>query len=133
MSRRLPEGTVISTQDCPGCGAVLPVKENSAGGVYFFCAAPVWNAETGKAEKCMTRFNVGRAGSKRIIDDFLANKEEITNVQPEHDEEGKDGTAAADDAAGVTAGAGDGGRGADVAAGTGSGFAGAFRAFFTGA
>jgi hypothetical protein len=89
--RRLPDKTILGEQECPGCGHPVAVKENRAGGVYFYCARVVGERE-GKPERCMTRLNMGRMGSQKIIDQFLATKQEITDVQPQHAAE-QSGTA----------------------------------------
>lgn len=72
-------GTQIGTVDCPGCGTALPLKRNTAGGIYFFCAKAIGtNEKTGKVEKCMTRLNFGRTASRRMIAEFLENKKDTT-------------------------------------------------------
>lgn len=88
MMQDVPSGTQIGVATCPGCGAELPLKKNVAGGVYFYCARVLSrDPATGKAEKCLTRMNIGRTGSRRMIAEFLANKKDITeHAEPENRE-----------------------------------------------
>jgi hypothetical protein len=81
MDSAIPQGTEIGRADCPGCGQSLPVKINKAGCAYFYCAAIV-GERNGKPERCFTRLNVGRVGSQKMIENFLAERQS-QNVQPE--------------------------------------------------
>lgn len=75
----VPAGMQIGVATCPGCGAELPLKKNVAGGVYFYCARILArDPATGRVEKCLTRMNIGRTGSRRMIAEFLANKKDVT-------------------------------------------------------
>ncbi len=131
MTRRLEQGTEIGTVDCPGCEAELPLKENVAGGVYYFCGAVLERNEAGKAtEQCMTRFNYGRAASKRIIDDFLENKEDITDVkEPENREEDTTGHTAGEPTEENITGTDERGAAGDIETGS---FAAGLKHFLTG-
>ena len=71
----IERGTEIGSVECSGCGAEVPLKVNSAGGVYYFCARVV-GERNGKPEKCMTRFNLGRQASERMKQEFLNNQQE---------------------------------------------------------
>lgn len=89
MMQDVPSGTQIGVASCPGCGAEVPLKKNVAGGIYFYCARVLSrDPATGKAEKCLTRMNIGRTGSRRMVQEFLANKKDITehHAEPENRE-----------------------------------------------
>lgn len=93
----IPKGTQIGETECPSCGAALPVKVNAAGCVYFFCAKVIGtNADTGKPEKCFTRFNWGRAHSRKMINEYLKTQKDNENdsTEDKHREENSAGNAA---------------------------------------
>ena len=71
----IERGTEIGSVECSGCGVEVPLKVNSAGGVYYFCARVV-GERNGKPEKCMTRFNLGRQASERMKQEYLNNQQE---------------------------------------------------------
>lgn len=107
--KQVGPGDTIGTVECPGCGADTPLKINAHENVYFFCAKILGtNAVTGKPERCMTRINYGRQGSKKIIEQFLATKKDITDVQHEAGDAGAEDsdTGSTGDAGNDTAGGG---------------------------
>jgi len=89
--KKVEQGSVIGSVECSGCGAEVPLKVNSAGGVYYYCARVVGERK-GKPEKCMTRFNFGRTASERTINEFLNNQEQekTENVKQVEDRQEQD-------------------------------------------
>lgn len=114
VNRALPEGTIIGECDCAGCGTRTPLKENSGGCVYYFCAVIV---DPATKERCYSRHTFGRTASKKMIAEFLAlNPQEKETPDAEHidrieeivtpatEPDGEATSAAADDAGGQPAG-----------------------------
>lgn len=97
---KIEAGAQIGELECPGCGAIVPLKINRAGNAYFFCARVLSKTPEGKSEKCFTRMNWGREASKKMIEQFFATKkEENSDVQNEdrpgqHEQAGRGDTSA---------------------------------------
>lgn len=80
---QIESGTVVGEATCPSCGEKKPLKVNVAGGVYFNCQTVTGTLPNGKKERCCTRLNLGKLGSRNMIakhlSEGLSEKESVTH------------------------------------------------------